>query len=58
MEWMKSLLGGKVKYLLMMIMLLAFGVGILLGTWMESGLVCHLFGLLAIFCGIGLCGRK
>lgn len=39
-------------------MLTAFGVGVLVGTWLESGLFCHLFGLLLIFCGIGICGRK
>lgn len=38
--------------------LLAFGVGVLVGTWMESGLFCHLFGLLAIFSGIAVCQRK
>lgn len=38
MEWMKSLLGGKVKYLLLMIMLLAFGacsVSVGLDAWKE-----------------------
>ena len=38
--------------------LLAFGVGLLFGTWLESGLFCHLFGLLAIFGGVGVCRRK
>ena len=38
--------------------LLAFGVGILVGTWLESGLFCHLLGLLAIFCGVSVCSRK
>ena len=36
----------------------AFGIGVLVGTWMESGLMCHLFGLLAIFCSIAVWGRK
>ncbi len=38
--------------------LIAFGVGVLVGTWMESGLFCHLFGLLAVFCGCGVCRKK
>ena len=38
--------------------LLAFGVGVLVGTWLDSGLFCHLFGLLAIFCGWGICRKK
>ncbi len=38
--------------------LLAFGIGVLVGTWLESGLVCHLFGLLAIFCGWSVCRKK
>lgn len=38
--------------------LLAFGGGVLVGTWLESGLFCHLFGLLAIFSGIAACQRK
>jgi len=25
--------------------LLAFGLGILIGTWLSSGLMCHLFGI-------------
>ena len=31
--------------------LLAFGLGVLVGTWLTSGLVCHLFG-----CGMILLG--
>jgi hypothetical protein len=38
--------------------LLAFGFGVLVGTWLESGLFCHLFGLLAIFSGFAICRRK
>jgi hypothetical protein len=38
--------------------LLAFGFGMLVGTWLESGLFCHLLGLLALFCGFSVCRRK
>lgn len=38
--------------------LLAFGVGVLVGTWLDSGLFSHLFGLLAIFCGWGISRKK
>lgn len=31
--------------------LLAFGLGVLIGTWLKSGLVCHLFGIGLIFLG-------
>jgi len=37
---------------------LAFGFGVLTGTWLESGLFCHLFGFLAIFWGIAVCRKK
>lgn len=39
-------------------LLMAFGMGVLVGTWLENGLFCHLFGLLAIFGGIGICTKK
>ena len=32
---------------------LAFGLGVLIGTWLESGLVCHLIGFTLI--GLGGC---
>ena len=38
--------------------LLAFGIGVLVGSWMESGLFCHLFGLFALFLGIAVCRKK
>jgi len=38
--------------------LLAFGFGLLVGTWLESGLFCCLFGLLAIFWGFAVCRKK
>ena len=38
--------------------IVTFGLGVLVGTWLESGLFCHLFGLLAVFCGISVCRRK
>lgn len=31
--------------------LLAFGLGVLVGTWLKSGLVCHLFGITLIVLG-------
>ena len=30
---------------------LAFGLGVLFGTWLQSGLVCHLIGFALIFLG-------
>jgi len=38
--------------------LLAFGFGLLTGSWLESGLFCHLFGVLAIFGGVATCRKK
>lgn len=32
---------------------LAFGIGVLIGTWLESGLVCHFIGFGLI--GLGYC---
>ena len=31
--------------------LLAFGLGVLVGTWLTSSLLCHLFGIGMIFLG-------
>jgi len=31
--------------------LLAFGLGILVGTWLSSGLLCHLFGFGLVLLG-------
>ena len=36
--------------------LLTFGVGILVGTWMKSGLACHLLGVGLIF--LGFCALR
>ena len=33
---------------------LAFGLGVLIGTWLESGLVCHLLGFGLIFLGFAV----
>lgn len=38
--------------------LLAFGLGLLFGTWLKSGLICCLLGLLAILWGFAVCRRK
>jgi len=38
--------------------ILTFGVGVLVGTWLESGFFCHLLGLLALFSGIAVCRGK
>ena len=38
--------------------LLAFGLGMLFGTWLESGLICFLLGLLAVLWGFAICRRK
>ena len=37
---------------------LAFGLGLLTGNWLESGVFCHLFGFLAVFWGVAVCRRK
>jgi len=36
---------------------LAFGAGILIGTWLESGFFCHLIGFGLIVVGIGVIRR-
>lgn len=38
--------------------LLAFGLGMLFGTWLESGLFCHLLAFVALFSGFSVCRRK
>ena len=38
--------------------LLSLGVGVLIGTWLESGFFCLLVGLLLVFLGIGTCRKK
>ena len=36
---------------------LAFGFGVLVGTWLKSGLVCHLIGFALIFLGFSVIRR-
>ena len=36
---------------------LAFGLGVLIGTWLESGFFCHIFGFGLIFLGTGVMRR-
>ena len=36
---------------------LAFGLGILIGTWLESGFFCHLVGFAMIALGVGVIRR-
>lgn len=46
------------KYLVYAVGLLSFGVGILAGGWVESGLIRFLLGGAAICIGIMLVGEK
>lgn len=36
----------------------ALGVGVLIGTWIESGFFGHLLGLFAICIGLTVCRKK
>jgi len=38
--------------------IIALGIGVLIGTWLESGFFCHLFGFCAIGIGLVVCKRK
>ncbi len=38
--------------------LIAFGLGLLVGTWLESGLFCHLLGFFVLFSGVAVCRKK
>ena len=38
--------------------LLAFGLGVLIGTWLTSGLLCHLIGFGLIVLGILVIRRR
>ena len=38
--------------------LLAFGLGVLIGTWLTSGLLCHLIGFGLIALGILVIRRR
>lgn len=39
-------------------MLLAFGFGILLGTWLKDGFWCHCLGIGLMLLGLAVCRRK
>ena len=39
-------------------MLLAFGVGLLIGLWIECGFLAHCFGFALIVLGIGVAKKK
>ena len=38
--------------------LLAFGFGILVGTWLTNGFWCHFFGIVLMLSGLCICVRK
>lgn len=38
--------------------LLAFGAGVLIGIWIESGFLAHCFGIALIVLGIGVARKK
>ncbi len=38
--------------------LLTFGLGVLIGTWLHSGFICHILGFALIFLGLGFVRRK
>lgn len=38
--------------------LLAFGLGVLIGLWIESGFLAHCFGFALIVLGIGVAKKK
>ena len=38
--------------------LMAFGFGILVGTWLTSGFWCHCLGIALMLCGLCVCRRK
>ena len=38
--------------------LFAFGLGVLVGTWLKSGFVCHLLGIGLILLGICVLKRR
>lgn len=38
--------------------LLAFGLGVLIGLWIESGFLAHCFGFAVIFVGCGVIRRR
>ena len=39
-------------------LLLAFGLGVLIGMWIEGGFVAHCFGFGLIFIGFGVAWKK
>ena len=38
--------------------MMAFGLGILIGTWLEGGFLCHCFGFGVIVVGVGVMKKK
>lgn len=38
--------------------LIAFGVGLMIGNWLESGIFCFLLGLGGVFLGLWMLGKK
>ena len=38
--------------------LMAFGLGVLIGMWLESGFLCYLFGIGLLVLGAGMAKRK
>ena len=38
--------------------LIAFGAGVLIGTWLEGGFLCHCFGFGPIVGGLGILRKK
>ena len=38
--------------------MIAFGVGLLIGLWLNGGFFSHCFGLIMIFCGCGVFRRR
>lgn len=39
-------------------MLLAFGLGMLIGLWIEGGFFCHCLGFGFVFVGIGMANKN
>ncbi len=38
--------------------LLTFGLGVLIGTWLESGFICHVLGFGLLLAGACIAGKK
>ena len=39
-------------------MLMAFGLGVLVGLWLEGGFFCHCFGFAGIIAGACMCRKR